>query len=148
MRAGKMNHVVRYFSANNFARPCFQCKNLLQFPFTSSFVLCWKTKYDSDAIQRCNGTTAGLGYLEIVWIVHAHFSRLASVLPSTDLNLNHKHKTAAPELTSQVHFKSPPKRINQTKIMYISCVVSRTRTMSYQIKIEKSGLGHKKKKIF
>ncbi len=114
MRARKMNHVVRCVSANNFARQGFQCKNLLQFPFTSSLCcMCWKNKYDSNGIQRCNGTTAGLGYLEIVWIVHANFphGRLASVRTVnphwgkmvqafTDLNLNHKHTTAAPKLTS------------------------------------------------
>jgi hypothetical protein len=50
MRARKMNPVVRYVSANNFARQDFQCKNLLQFEANFPHfldVLCWKNKYDS-----------------------------------------------------------------------------------------------------
>jgi hypothetical protein len=41
--------------------------------------------------------------------------------PSTDVNLNHKHKTAAPKF--QAHFKSPVARINEAKIMYIPWVM-------------------------
>ncbi len=56
-------------------------------------------------VQRCNGTVAGLGYLEVVWIVLANLplGRLASVASAVNphlgengskplFNLNHKHK--------------------------------------------------------
>ncbi len=59
-------------------------------------------------VQRCNGTTAGLGYLEVVWIVCANLplGRLASVASVASavnphwgengsrplFNLNHNYK--------------------------------------------------------
>ncbi len=59
-------------------------------------------------VQRCNGTTAGQGYLEVNVICKCKSPHLRTVNPhwvkwldsSTDFNPNHNHVNAAPKQVS------------------------------------------------